>query len=1571
MYTKVEQDLFAIRTLFQNASAGINEPVKVSSRFSFGDAGKTDTLKNANIIHYLKESKKMFEDLLNPLMPETDSWTKSVNIDEAVEQLSLDDNNLNVHTDEYFDSMIEDIKNQSKAFVDKTLTFKDMLSERLANDEQLRRDDPETGFFAEEENLRYVADMQENSGLFDTEGKPTIRKYTKPAPVTDFYPLSSVIDHYVEIYRQQSVKLDAFTKALSDTLQLRETLSPLQIEEFFANSLTNHAGVKFLRDSNNVSIGNAEYSNFLPGPIREKIGNVNSVTSGQLSAMGLKTARTSLKFGEKGDLFTFGDGNFYQIKSVSPFEFNDTKTQTWMSMNAIDANLLPPEMIQQFKKDNLVNTVYQKIDAGKVSEELINSARSTQMYHLKEGLRMNLAGLRADREAGNKLIEQLDNESAPVGKPESDNQVPFSATEETYNVNRTPSDFENNPTGVRPPEEGKITGRQAASQSNNQASENNQGNRQLMQSEEGVTSGQEVVKPKRPIGFRTDEEMQQTNTSSVNEIAIPETVSGEVGDLYADENARYNPGIWEDANQPRIAPDENAIPKDVENNEDAINQSSMPQDEKDVINGMNPDFLERMKRREDNRRLEKNGAEEGKMNWKDKFIKYVVDKGGQLDKWVSSVEKIMGKPLPEGANPQTQFMLLKARTNFLLREVKAELRATVHAQFNKTAEVGKKYGLTAQEINLLVDEYSQLKQTPVYNEIIMQRNQWKELPKRFLSTGRSIELLNQIKNAYPELFPELQKMHENITTQNNKSAIKLGKAGIWDISAVNKMIARGPDYAPMYLDSTSADRFAQLRQSSYFREGVGAYSNQGLKSRTGSAGLKSNVIFHTVQQIEARTRMIPKSQVGRALLDFVKITNRLELSDAKDIEKLNSLNDIVMVVDPEKLFNNAEAEAFTVDMLNRFSEEGGDIDTTHDEFTKMKDMIHNYTRKDNGLVQTRIDKKMFGENVLPVSFMDATTDKLKTMYLVFNGKREDAMDIARLLNGNTEDRAPSNPLTRGYSNVMTLYNRLNVGDNPFFAVTNFLSDTSDFLINAQSTPLKGHVTETLKSIPEVSKTILRYEKALTERTSSNNLDAFNDLINSDANLKLLHELNSEGGLSTFMESNYPSMDSFYEDLMKGATAAERNSEPMQQVKNTLSGLHDVLRRGMSVSENALRFATFKKLIELGYTKTEAGVHAKQITANFDRKGVFAIQMNRLFSFTTATIAGQSRMYKTLTSKTGSAILGGALLAGFLQNKVYREMDPLEAGAVPEWAKKDHLIIPAGDGTYIKLKIRGIAPVFNLGRYIEGATQGDSSLIQSALDTLSSIMPTGQPGSALQAFVPTLLKPFASVYENVGWTGRKISVRDPKGLVPNWLNTKPSASELGNEIATALGTLTSNHGQPGLFNLSGTDIDYLTKTTIGSGVTSKVYKTAVNIKDVIAGDENITENPILQLAPVIQSNQKMGMANMFYEINNNFQQVRAIHNRAIQSNNLQSANDIEKNNPYGVLINSPWESYSLNVSRIMQDKKKYFNAQVASGNEKSDEVKNRLKLYDTMVNQEIDKSLRYIKSRYPNFLGAAK
>ena len=1578
MYAKAEQDLFAIRTMFLNASSGVNEPVKVSSRLNFGDAGKSDTLKNKNIIKYLIESKKIFEDLLNPLMPETDSWTKSVNIDEAVEQLSLDDNNLNVHTDEYFDAMIKDIEQASAAFIDKNLTYRDMQKERLISDEQAQRDDGETGLVATEEFERFVYDMGRTTEESDTDGTTVKgRSNSKPKPEYDYFkPVTDVIEHYVEIYRQQSVKLDAFTKALSDTLQLRETLSPLQIEEFFANSLTNHAGVKFLRDSNNVSIGNAEYSNFLPGPIREKIGNVNSVTSGQLSAMGIKTARTSLKFGEKGDLFTFGDGNFYQIKSVSPFEFNDTKTQTWMSMNAIDANLLPPEMIQQFKKDNLVNTVYQKIDAGKVSEELINSARATQMYHLKEGLRMNLAGLRRNREAGEKLIEQLDTESASIGKPESASQVPFSATEETYNVNRTPSDFENNPTGVRPPEEGRVTGRQVASQSNNEMPENNQVNRQSMQSEEGVAGEQQIVKPKRPIGFRTDEEMQQTNTSPVDEITMPQTVSSEMTDsssemtdLYGDENSRYNPGVWEDASQSRIAPDENANPKDVANNEDAINQSNMPPDEQEVINGMNPDFLERMNRREENRRT--GGAEEGKMNWKDKFIKYVVDKGGQLHKWVSSVEKIMGKPLPEGANPQTQFMLLKARTNHLLREVKAELKATVYMQFDKTVEMGKKYNLTPKEINLLVDEYSQLKQTPVYNEIVMERNQYKELPKRFLSTGRSIELLNQIKNTYPELYPQLQIMHENITAQNNKSAMRLGKAGIWDISAVNKMIARGPDYAPMYLDSTSADRFAQLRQSSYFREGVGAYSNQGLKSRTGSAGLKSNVIFHTVQQIEARTRMIPKSQVGRALLDFVHITNRLELSDAKNIEKLNSLKDIVMVVDPDKLFNNADVEAYTMDMVKDFGVESGDIDIFHDEFTKMRDMVHNYTRKDNGLVQTRIDKKMFGENILPVSFMDATTDKLKTMYLVFNNKREDAMDIARLLNGNTEDRAPSNPLTRGYSNVMTLYNRLNVGDNPFFAVTNFLSDTSDFLINAQSTPLKGHVTETLKSIPEVSKVIVRYEKALSERASSNNLDAFNDLINSDANLKLLHELSSEGGLHTYMESNYPSMDSFYEDLMKGATAAEKNSEPMQQVKKTLSGLHDVLRRGMSVSENAIRFATYKKLIELGHTKTEAAVHAKEITANFDRKGVFAIQMNRLFSFTTATIAGQSRMYRTLTSKTGSAILGGALLAGFLQNKVYRDMDPLEAGAVPEWAKKDHLIIPAGDGTYIKLKIRGIAPVFNLGRYIEGATQGDSSLVDSALATLASIMPTGQPGSGLQAFVPTLMKPFAAIYENVGWTGRKISVRDPKGLVPNWLNTKPSASELGNEIATALGTLTSNHGQPGLFNLSGTDIDYLTKTTIGSGVTSKVIKTFKNIGDVLKGDDEITENPILQLAPVIKSNQKMGMANMFYEINNNFQQVRAIHNRAIQSNNLQGANDIEKNNPYGVLINSPWESYSLNVSRIMQDKKKYFNTQVSNGNEKSDEVKNRLKLYDTMVNQEIDKSLRYIKSRYPDFLGATK
>jgi hypothetical protein len=180
--------------------------------------------------------------------------------------------------------------------------------------------------------------------------------------------------------------------------------------------------------------------------------------------------------------------------------------------------------------------------------------------------------------------------------------------------------------------------------------------------------------------------------------------------------------------------------------------------------------------------------------------------------------------------------------------------------------------------------------------------------------------------------------------------------------------------------------------------------------------------------------------------------------------------------------------------------------------------------------------------------------------------------------------------------------------------------------------------------------------------------------------------------------------------------------------------------------------------KLGYTQQESAKVAKEISIDFDTSGATTRKANKLYAFLSASVGGQSRTLRAIGSTRGKQIVSGLVGLGVLQAFMLAATGLDDE--IPEWEQRNNFIIPTGGKTYMKIKVRGLAPFLNIGRVSTQLATGDvintsekvGGLFSSFRDMLD---PFGQTGSFLQTITPTILRPVVSVLENKNWTGEKL------------------------------------------------------------------------------------------------------------------------------------------------------------------------------------------------------------------------
>ena len=888
-----------------------------------------------------------------------------------------------------------------------------------------------------------------------------------------------------------------------------------------------------------------------------------------------------------------------------------------------------------------------------------------------------------------------------------------------------------------------------------------------------------------------------------------------------------------------------------------------------------------------NRRIgELNAAEAEKQKFSlwERFKNLMIADDSPLDTFVKDVEDKIGRSLPDHLNPFKKFSLANQTKNARLRDVNLQFEGSIVTPMK---EAFRKYAETRQGMSNkeLVDTFMkdfdyfvELRSAPdlnaAYKETIQTNANNPELMSSFIKPMSEVEaqrILKSKKLSEPELYAQFEQIHDTLTNILNKSLSDMVDAGLMKQALYDKLVGKYKYYAPLYVyeDALSSPHNVDLRLNIYNERGAMGVAGLDLAiSHRLGVGSKprGDVLQHAKQMLNKRARAIAHQPAQQTLYNFVKygIANNLLPKG------------FVYMIDPE-----------APNVINQMVESGMSYSEARlivDGFRESK--INKTTIDKDGNVTVReISVPPPADNIVPVNIIESvhplTGDKqIKKVYLAFDAKNERAMHIAKLYNGTLDiGWMPTGKVGKAYFATLKWWNAMNTGYNPFFAIKNFSADYFDMLTNISNTPVAGKRWEITKRIPEIVVTIAKYNRLVNKYTESGNLMEFQQIVKQDPLMAQYHEYYMNGGSHNFVEDTNLIIGEITENLKKkiGTGVA------MDKAKTLLGGIKNLVDIEMNSLENSIRFSSYLEGINSGMSKDSATLLGKDITANFDRKGSAARKINGLWSYTTANIAGQSRVFKSLTGKKGLMLMTGALLAGMAQQSMYDDMDDLESASIPDHIKQQYMVLPSGNGTYIKVRIRGLGFLFQLGRNLSKLSNGDTSTLQTTLDMFNAVSFTGQGGAGfLQTVSPTFVKPAVAIATNESWTGSKIRNEDPQGLTPKWMLGRAGSNPIADNLVKALYDVSG-----GKIDLSPQDIEYLSGIAAG-GAATQSYAFLKSVKLIDKDSDREVTNPFFNPLPVFTGDISKNIVSYVYKADNDFQRIKQIVRKYQDAGDMETA-----------------------------------------------------------------------------------
>ena len=230
----------------------------------------------------------------------------------------------------------------------------------------------------------------------------------------------------------------------------------------------------------------------------------------------------------------------------------------------------------------------------------------------------------------------------------------------------------------------------------------------------------------------------------------------------------------------------------------------------------------------------------------------------------------------------------------------------------------------------------------------------------------------------------------------------------------------------------------------------------------------------------------------------------------------------------------------------------------------------------------------------------------------------------------------------------------------------------------------------------------------------------------------------------------------------------------KSISKAIRGTLDIIQKVNLGVESAIRLAAYKNLREAGMSKLKAAAASKELTVNFNRKGVYGPVINSLYLFANAAIQGNVKVLRFTTTKTGQKAIAGVVVLGALveiaSQMISGEDDDGEKfhNKIPEYEKSRNWIITygTGRGDYIKIPAPyGLNVFSHIGRGIVEIASGSKKPSQAALEMITTMMdsfnPIGgsfdlsEPEDIASLLAPTALDLPLDLGFNRDFTGRSI------------------------------------------------------------------------------------------------------------------------------------------------------------------------------------------------------------------------
>jgi hypothetical protein len=647
--------------------------------------------------------------------------------------------------------------------------------------------------------------------------------------------------------------------------------------------------------------------------------------------------------------------------------------------------------------------------------------------------------------------------------------------------------------------------------------------------------------------------------------------------------------------------------------------------------------------------------------------------------------------------------------------------------------------------------------------------------------GRTIQLQSSRMASYAALAARVDRITKNTTDL-------LISSGLESQETVNKWRATYKNYAPLMRDMESDDNYLGA-----FNLGMGTgqgFNVKGSSSKraTGSERDVVDVLANIAMQRERAITRAEKNRVSTAVYGLALTAPNPEFW---------------LPINPDS--NNPALQQKVEDELVNMGLSRTDAASIAREPTQT--IIDR-----NGMVTQRVNPQLRGrDNVLALRVNG------QDRYVFFSSDKR-AQNMVRNLKNLDNDQMGE--IMSHVAVVTRYFASINTQFNPVFGLTNGIRDLGTGMLNLSSTPLKGQRKRVLAYAWSALRGVyadLRDHRAGRAPTSTWAIE--------------FEEFAKEGG-----QTGYRDMFRTSEDRAKSIAEEIKNAgkgKSWVALDEKRSPIFGWLSDYNTSIENAIRLAAYKVAKEDGHSVQQAANIAKNLTVNFNKKGLAATQTGAMYAFFNAAVQGTARIGTTMVKRdsttgkvtmtdAGKKIAYGGVMFGVMQALMlslagYDDEEP------PQFIREKSIIIPMGyRGKYIAIPMPlGFHVIANIGRIptewmLNGFRKPGERLTQFLRVIMDAFNPVGS-STMLQTLTPTVVDPLAALAENKDWSGKNIYKEDFSKLEPTagWTRTKDTASPVGKWMSYAINYV-SGGGQYGIGLASPTpdQIDYLVGQATG-------------------------------------------------------------------------------------------------------------------------------------------------------------